>query len=108
MTLWVLCEHNKLEPHVTGWVPLPRSGIREAIVCLGGRQATPEDLIEALGGEKVALGVNGVIAEVDRLEKAVNQLKQPVTTRQVIAAVLLDFNERGFRILIPVLDQEKE
>ena len=54
------------------------------------------------------MGVNGVIAEVDRLEKAVNQLKQPVTTRQVIAAVLLDFNERGFRILIPVLDQEKE
>ena len=49
MTLRLPCEHGRYDEH-TGF----GNGNR---ICSGGRPATPEDLYEALGGEKVWLCV---------------------------------------------------
>lgn len=46
--LWILCVHGKIESHVNGWRNLPRSGIREAIVCPGGHEPTSQELIDEL------------------------------------------------------------
>ena len=52
MTLWVLCEeHGEKDPHRTPGDPPIDPGIR----CPGGRQATAEDVIEALGDAVVIL-----------------------------------------------------
>ena len=52
MTLWVECEHGELVEHD---VRDPAGFLVEPWRCPGGRQATPEDVIEALGGEKVVV-----------------------------------------------------
>ena len=89
MTLYRLCEHGLMAHR------LP-SG------CPGGRVATIEDLIEALGGEKVWW------CKEHRSEMGPALLRCRV-------ANLLEFHGRQLdpcrmveRILIPALDQEKE
>ena len=47
MTLWVLCSHGEKKSHSIDFNGTAFSKPRH---CPGGREATPEDLIEALGG----------------------------------------------------------
>ena len=94
MTLWVLCEHGEKGPHRTPGDPPIDPGIR----CPGGRQATPEDLIEALGGEKVWWCIThrdtATYCELDDSQG----MYPPSTDHQIVEAF----------ILTPALDQEKE
>ena len=64
MTLRLPCQHGKYDDHFPPNEDLPGWEHKYGLMgyeretkgwfwCPGGRQATPEDLIEALGGEKV-------------------------------------------------------
>lgn len=69
MNLFVLCEHGHYERHsfwniADNWTGPNAEHYHPPIVtCPGGRQATHEDLIEALGGEKVWLCIERPLAK---------------------------------------------
>ena len=109
MTLWVLCEHGKQNAHAVretfcGDESCPVHGRMSSQGCPGGRQATPEDLIEALGGEKVWIcgyPEFGDLACMDRHEPRYTNQPRKHTTCGWFFAV-------PESALTPALDQEKQ
>ena len=96
MTLWVPCPHDEIRPHpdydTSGLVP----------DCPGGRQATPEDVIEALVGEKVWW------CEEHRAEIVNHLVQHPLCWMFANDQVSGSDCRMVERILTPALDQEKE
>ena len=90
MTLRLPCEHGRYDQHPMVW---PNGELYKT--CPGGRQATPEDLIEALGGEKVWW------CEAHK-SSALWKSEDRCHARHGIGCRMVE------RILIPALDQEKE
>ena len=87
MTLWVLCEHGSKGPH-----PMKSGSIDLRWSCPGGREATIEDVKEALGGQRAWLCVSTFAPRCD--EDAPDPMG------------LGGHDSCGWFILTPALDQE--
>ena len=97
MTLWMECEHGELVEHD---IRDPAGFLVEPWRCPGGRQATPVDLIEALGGEKVWW------CEEHRAEIVNHLVQHPLCWMFANDQVSGSDCRMVERILTPALDQE--
>ena len=121
MTLWVGCIHTEQGHFGNHWV-YPDGETDRAFLCPGGRPATPEDLYEALGGEKVwwcAVHKSSTNPVLDAERDKGNDLEMWAGCHDSLWAFASGMGDRGQedkvgrcrmveRILTPALDQEKQ